>query len=171
MSDTKTPVPSQTPPHALAAPANPWPSFSALRGEIDRLFEDFWPGFGASQTPRRPGPLPGATAPAIDLTETETGYRIAAELPGMDASNVELSLSEDLLTIKGEKKEETEEKKENYHLSERRFGSFQRSFRLPRDVDREKIDATFDKGVLTVLLPKAASAAATEKKIEIKPGS
>ncbi len=74
------------------------------------------------------------------------------------------------LTIKGEKREEKEEKRENYHLSERRFGSFQRSFQLPRGVDRDRIEARFDKGVLTVVLPKTAEAAARQKKIEIKQG-
>ncbi|TIT27253.1 MAG: Hsp20/alpha crystallin family protein, partial [Mesorhizobium sp.] len=95
-------------------------------------------------------------------------YEITVELPGIDEKNVEIKLANRILTLKGEKKEEKEEKDNDYYLSERRYGSFQRSFQLPEGVDADKIDATFAKGVLTVKLPKTAEAQKAEKKITVK---
>lgn len=107
-------------------------------------------------------------APAIDLAEKDKEYEITAELPGLDEKDVEIKLSNHSLTIKGEKKEEREEKQKDYYLSERRYGSFHRSFQLPEGVDADKIEATFAKGVLTVRLPKTVEAQKAEKKISIK---
>jgi HSP20 family protein len=107
-------------------------------------------------------------APAIDLVEKDGGYEITAELPGLDEKNVEVKLSNHTLTITGEKSEEKEDKRKDYYLSERRYGSFQRSFQLPEGVDADKIDAQFAKGVLTVKLPKTAEAKKAEKKITVK---
>jgi HSP20 family protein len=183
MSDAQgvTKTEQQAPQVGGARPENLWQPFAALRNEVDRLFDSFWRGMGAGGTPRREETEPrslwrlegsfGLATPAIDVIEAEKEYRIKVELPGMDAGNVELTLSGDMLTIKGEKKDEREEKSESYHLSERRFGSFRRSFQLPRGVDRERVDASFDKGVLTVTLPKTAEAAAQQRKIDIKQGS
>ena len=123
----------------------PWTGMGSLKQEMDRLFDSFWPG---TVQGRAQGGF-GLAAPEIDIVETDKAFRIAAELPGMDPKDVELSIAEDLLTIKGEKKEEKEESRENYHLSERRFGSFQRAFRVPSGVDRGAISASFEKGVLT----------------------
>jgi HSP20 family protein len=111
-----------------------------------------------------------ASAPAVDVVEKETAYEITAELPGMDEKNIELTVADDMLTIKGEKREEREEKKKDYYLSERRFGSFERSFRLPEGVESDKVEASFKKGVLTVTLPKTPEAQkkSKEKKISIK---
>jgi len=108
--------------------------------------------------------------PAVDIADTEKAYEITAELPGMDEKNVEVKLSNGVLTIKGEKNEEKEEKKKDYHLSERRYGSFQRSFTVPDGIEVDKIDATFKDGVLTVCLPKTAEAQKKEKQIAIKKG-
>jgi HSP20 family molecular chaperone IbpA len=108
--------------------------------------------------------------PAVDIADTEKAYEITAELPGMDEKNVEVKFSNGVLTIKGEKKEEKEEKNKDYHLSERRYGSFQRSFTVPEGVDAEKIDATFKDGLLTVSLPKTPEAQKKEKQIAIKKG-
>ncbi|MBX6376693.1 MAG: Hsp20/alpha crystallin family protein [Acetobacteraceae bacterium] len=179
---TKTEAKTMAP--ALSRPEGLWQPLSALRDEMDRLFDSFVRGFslGPGRALRRAGvelPQPfwrletgfGVTTPAVDLVENEKEYRITAELPGMDARDVELMVSDDMLTIRGEKKEEKEEKAENYYLSERRFGSFQRSFQLPQGVDRDKIDAKFEKGVLTITLPKTAEAAARQRKIEIKQGA
>ncbi|WP_237213286.1 Hsp20/alpha crystallin family protein [Falsiroseomonas oryziterrae] len=162
-------------------PESLWQPFAALRNEVDRLFDSFWRGVGTGGTTRRgeaePQPLWrfdssfGLAVPAIDVVEAEKEFRITAELPGLDASNVELAVSGDVLTIKGEKKDEREEKTDNYHLSERRFGSFRRSFQLPRGVNRDRVEASFDKGVLTVTLPKTEEAAAQQRKIEIRQGS
>ena len=166
---------------AAARPEGLWQPLSALRDEMDRMFDSFMRGFGLGPARglRRPvgaEPQPlwrfetafGTATPMVDVVENEKEYRITAELPGMDARDVELMISDDLLTLRGEKKEEKSEKTENYYLSERRFGSFQRSFQLPQGVDRDRIEAKFDKGVLTVTLPKTAEAAARQKKIEIK---
>ena len=104
----------------------------------------------------------------MDLVEKATEYEITAELPGINEKNVEIKLSNHMLTIKGEKSEENEEKEKDYFLSERRYGSFQRSFQLPEGVEVDKIDATFAKGVLTVKVPKTADARKAEKKISVK---
>ncbi|MBU8541417.1 Hsp20/alpha crystallin family protein [Falsiroseomonas tokyonensis] len=154
--------------------------FAALRSEMDRLFDSFWRGIGAGGAARRaeadPQPLWGfesgfgLAVPAIDVLEAEKEFRIKAELPGMDANDVELALSDGVLTIKGEKKDEHEEKTENYRFAERRFGSFRRSFQLPRGIDHARVAASFDKGVLTVTLPKTADAAAQQRRIDIKQG-
>lgn len=147
-----------------------WPPFEGLRREIDRLFDDFHP-FGW-RFPEIPALRRAAwqIAPAIDLVEKDKEYEITAELPGIDEKDIELKLSNRMLTIRGEKSEETEEHEKDYHLSERRFGSFERSLQLPEGVDAEKIEARFAKGVLTVKLPKSDEAQRTEKKIAIKAG-
>lgn len=145
-----------------------------LRREIDQLFESFHPfdwrlpssvlGFELPRVSREEWPV----LPAMDLVEKTDAYEITAELPGIDEKNVEIKLSNHTLTIKGEKQEEKEEKQTDYYLSERRYGSFQRSFQLPDGVDADKIDATFTKGVLTVKLPKTAQAKQAEKTIAVK---
>ncbi len=104
----------------------------------------------------------------MDLAEKDNAYEISAELPGLDEKNIEIKLSNGTLTIKGEKTEEKEEREKEYYLSERRYGSFHRSFRVPEGVDTDKIDARFAKGVLTVTLPKSAEAKKNEKKISVK---
>ena len=107
-------------------------------------------------------------APAIDVSEDEKSYKITAELPGMEQKDIEIELSGDLLTLKGEKRVEREEKAKNRYISERAYGSFQRSFALPEGVDRDKIAADLSKGVLTIALPKTAAAQKQQKKIAIK---
>ena len=83
--------------------------------------------------------------PAVDVVENEKGYEITADLPGMDEKNIEVKVSDGVLTMKGERQEEKEEKKKDYDLQERSFGSFQRSFELPESVDADKIEASFTK--------------------------
>jgi HSP20 family protein len=152
-----------------------WRPFESLRREVDRLFEDFQLGswrspFGRSLFDVQPfwrGEVGWGKAPAVDIVEKEKVYEITAELPGMDESNIDVKFSDGTLTIKGEKRDEKEEKK-NYCLSERRYGSFQRSFGVPDGVDADKIEANFKNGVLTVTLPKTEQAQKTEKKIAIK---
>ncbi len=106
--------------------------------------------------------------PAIDLSEDEKAYKISAELPGIDAKDIDVSVTGDMLVLKGEKRQEKEEKDKNYHFSERTYGSFQRAFELPSSVDRNKVAADFSKGVLTITLPKTAEAQKPVKKIEVK---
>ena len=150
--------------------------FASLRREIDRLFDDF--EWGSWRSPFRRalfdvepflrGEVTWGKVPAIDVAETATTYEVTAELPGLDEKNIEVKFSDGTLTIRGEKKEEKEEKKKDYYLSERHYGSFQRSFSVPEDVDAEKIEATFKNGVLAVTLPKTGEAQKNVKKIEVK---
>ncbi|ATQ68678.1 MULTISPECIES: Hsp20/alpha crystallin family protein [Methylosinus] len=149
-----------------------WHPFETLRRQIDRLFEDApFPRNAPSELePFGRFSLGWASTPAVDLIEKDKEYQVTAELPGLDEKNVEVKLQNGSLVISGEKKEEREEKDKDkgYFLSERRFGSFRRAFRLPEDVDKEKIAATFAKGVLTVRLPKSATAQKPEKVISVK---
>lgn len=147
--------------------------FENLRREIDRLFDDFRPfdwhlpsrvlGFEVPRISRAEWQV----APAMDVVEKDDAYEITAELPGLDDKDVDIKLSNHTLIVRGEKSEEKEDKHKDYYMSERRYGSFQRSFSLPDGVDADKITASFSKGVLTVKLPKT-SAAKAEKKIAVK---
>jgi HSP20 family protein len=176
MAEAATKLPIKTAEKASPAAARAsWP-FESLHREIDRLFEDFGRGFALAPFGRRPFDFEPlwrrtaelAAAPAVDVAEKDKEYEVTAELPGMDEKNIEVKLSNGLLTIKGEKKEEKEEKQKDYYLSERRYGSFERTFQLPEGVDEEKISATFAKGVLKVVLPKTAAAQKSAKKIAVK---
>jgi HSP20 family protein len=146
-----------------------WRSF---RGEMDRLFDRF--GFPSLrrmfdiEPPWRAASSFGFSAPPIDMSEDDKAYKITAELPGLAAADVDLTVSGDMLILKGEKHQEKEEKHKNYYFSERAYGSFQRAFELPASVDRDKVSADFAKGVLTITLPKTAAAQKQAKKIEVK---
>ncbi|MFQ7901007.1 Hsp20/alpha crystallin family protein [Stutzerimonas stutzeri] len=149
-----------------------WRPFEGLRRQIDRLFDDFdrsWhrpSRHSLETTPFWQGGL--SRMPAVDVVEKDHAFEITAELPGMDQADIEVKLVGDTLVIKGEKRQERKEEKQGYHLSERSFGSFQRSFALPDGVDREQIDARFSKGVLSLTLPKKPGAQPGEKAISIK---
>ncbi|HUC60538.1 MAG TPA: Hsp20/alpha crystallin family protein [Alphaproteobacteria bacterium] len=155
---------------ARAGAFEPWQSF---RKEMDRLFDRFSttrfpsafevPSFG-----RFFGMEPELTLPAVDVNEDDKAFTVMAELPGLEEKDVEVTVSGDMLVIKGEKKLEKEEKNKNFYLSERSFGAFQRAFALPKGVDQAKIAASFGKGVLTVTLPKSAETQKQQKKIEVK---
>jgi HSP20 family protein len=177
MTQPATKLPVKTDATQPSAPREARAPFESLRKEIDRLFDEFNPFRSRSRTagssifdlelPRfSHGGWP--VSPAIDLAENEAEYEITAELPGIDEKNVEIKVANNTLTIKGEKKEEKEEKEKDYYLSERRYGSFQRSFQIPDSVDAGKIEASFAKGLLTVKLPKTTEAQKAAKKIEIK---
>ena len=174
---TKLPVKTEQKTAEVKAPApQAWHPFEALHREVDRLFEDFgrdfWPSpFRRSTFNVEPfwrGELKFATKPAVDVVEKDNAFEITADLPGMDEKNVEVSLVNGNLTIKGEKQEEKEEKKKDFYLQERHFGSFERTFGIPDAVDAEKIEANFKKGVLTVTLPKKPEAQKPAKKIDVK---
>lgn len=142
----------------------PW---RALRGEMDRMFDRFARGFSFPIfEPFTSRDL--EMAPAVDFGEDDKAYTVSAELPGIEEKDIDVNVSHGVLTLRGEKKHEREEKNKNYYLSERSFGSFERSFTLPDDVDEDKIAAAFSKGVLTVTLPKIAEAQKPQKKIEVK---
>ncbi|GIL01310.1 MAG: molecular chaperone Hsp20 [Alphaproteobacteria bacterium] len=172
MAKTATKLPIKTERKAAATPhakGEIWSPFESLRQEIDRLFEDFAPS--RWRLPRAADidwPPAWQVAPAMDIVEKDGAFEITAELPGIDEKNVEIKLANGTLTIKGEKSEEKEEKGKEYYLSERRYGAFQRSFRLPDGVDADRIAATFAKGVLTVTLPKTAEAKKSARKIDVK---
>jgi HSP20 family protein len=136
-------------------------SFGSLHREIDRLFEDFARGFPTF----RSGEVP-ALVPSMDVTETDKEIEITAELPGLEEKDVQVNLADNVLTIRGEKKAEKEEKEKNYHMIERSYGSFSRSIELPAGIDPNAVKATIDKGVLKVTVPKPAAAVA--KKIDVK---
>jgi HSP20 family protein len=149
-----------------------WHPFESLHREIDRLFDDFnsgfrWP-FGRSLFEPMRWEMTWPTMPAVDVVETEKAYEVTADLPGMDEKNIEVKVADGVLTIKGEKQQEKEEKKKDYYLQERSFGSYQRSFELPEGVDSDKIEASFKKGVLVVTLPKKPEVQKSAKKIEVK---
>jgi len=139
--------------------------FGSLQREINRAFDDLWGGFDLAPLGR--GALFGELGPSVDVSEDDKEVRVTADLPGLDEKDIEVELSDDRLTIKGEKHEEREEKKRSYHLRERAFGSFQRAILLPTGVDAGKTKAAFEKGVLTVTIPKT-EAARKVKKVEIK---
>lgn len=138
--------------------------FRSFHREIDRLFDEFsrelhWPrlfreGEGAM--------------PQIDVSETDEGLTVTAELPGMDEKDIEVDLTNNVLTFKGEKKVEKEEKKADYHVRERSYGAFSRSVQVPFEVDADKVDASFTKGILTITLPRPPQAKRKTKKITVK---
>jgi len=144
---------------------------------MDRLFEEFdrdlWRSpFRRSAFDIEPFLRRGLSwsAPAVDIAEKNNAYELTAELPGLDEKNIEVKVVNGSLMIKGEKRDAKEEKKKDYHLQERHFGSFERCFSVPEGVDTDRIEANFKAGVLTVTLPKKPEAQKPEKKIEIKAG-
>ena len=163
------------PPEQKADRPAEWRPFEGLRREVDRMFEDFQLGtwrspFGRGAFDVQPfwrGDL-WSRAPAVDIVNKESAYELSAELPGMDENNIDVKFSDGTLTIKGEKRDEREEKKKNFYLAERRYGSFQRSFSVPKSVDAGRIEANFKNGVLTVTLPKTPQARQNEKKIPVR---
>lgn len=178
MADTPTKVTVKTEKKEPAAPsgAQTLQPFESLRREMNRLFDefdrDFWRApfrralFDTEPFWRRE--LSWVHAPAVDVVEKDNAYEITAELPGLDEKSVEVQLSNGDLTIRGEKQDEKEEKKKDYYLQERHFGSFERRFHVPEGVDADRIEAAFKKGILTVTLPKKPEAQSAAKKIEIK---
>lgn len=163
--ESKAPRAAQHP-----APLGQWSGFGSLRDEMERLFDTFEPRQWFDRAPGRQGAdaKPLVLTPAVDLAETDKGYSITAELPGLEPEQVTVKISNGSLTISGEKSAEEETEGGTYHLHERCWGSFQRSIRLPQDVDRDKIEAEFTKGVLKVTLPKSKEALMAERKVEVK---
>jgi HSP20 family protein len=150
-----------------------WQSF---RSDMDRLFDRFAGGFSLPSLRRMFDAEPAwrtessfsFSAPAVDVTEDDKTYKITAELPGLEQKNIDVTVSGDMLTLKGEKSYEKDEEDRNRHVSERAYGSFRRAFALPDSVDRDKIVADLTKGVLTITLPKTVQAQKPQKRIEVK---
>jgi HSP20 family protein len=130
-----------------------------LRDEMDRLFEDFF-----ASAPERTGR--GVWSPMVDVREDENNFYIEAELPGMSKEDIHLEVEQNSLSIKGERKFEKKDEGENYHFVERSYGSFYRSFTLPKNVNADGIAAEYKDGVLTVTVPKVEEV--KPKKVEIK---
>jgi HSP20 family protein len=152
--------------------SRPRDMFSAVREEMDRVLHYFERGFPSWPSSFRHGGGDGAlVVPELDVRENTNAITIEAELPGVDEKNVTVTVANGVLTIKGEKKQEREEKNENYYLSERSYGAFERSLRLPDTIDESKVEAKFDKGVLKVTAAKKPEAVKPERKIEIKKSS
>jgi len=137
-------------------------TLDTLHDEINRVFRDFsrgWPGAPA---------FAGGVGLSVDVAETDKALEITTEIPGVDAKDIDVSISNGVLTIKGEKRSQRDEKTKDYQLVERSFGSFQRSVTLPFEVESQKIEAKFDKGVLSISVPKPPEVAAKVQKIAVK---
>src|SRR5512138_1827079 len=131
----------------------PWKGMDTFRQEMEQLFDRFFD--------LRGGEAAGAWAPKLDLSETKDAYVIKAEIPGVEQKDLSVSLQNQILTIKGEKHQEKEEKDEQHHRIERSWGEFSRSIMLPGAAETEKVDATFKNGLLTITLPKTQAAKGT----------
>lgn len=169
-----TNVPVKTEKGVASVGAANVPSWDKFRDEMERLFDRFSTAFEfPSLKPIHnfgsiwPRSMAGMTGMAVDVFEDDKSYKISAELPGLDEKDIEVTISDDSITLKGVKSEEKEEKGKNRFYSERSYGEFRRSFALPKDADRKMIEAKFAKGVLTVAIPKNAVAKKVEK-IEVK---
>jgi len=158
---TQAPTTPAAPKRAPALPARPpFNIFGSLQREIDRLYEDFMPAFGAARG------LADVKA-EMDLAETKDGFELTVELPGLEEKDVDITVADGLLTISGEKKLESEREEKNYRFVERSYGAFSRSISLPEGVKADQISATMAKGVLKVSMPAPAKSA--PKKIEVQP--
>jgi HSP20 family protein len=148
--------------HPLAE--NVWEPIARARGEFDRLFEDFFNRpLGVGLTRR----IQALSGPALEFKDKESEYELIAEVPGMKPEDIELKVSDGILRLSGEKKEERQESNEDYLFSERRYGRFERAVELPKGIDHSKISASARDGMLSIHLPKSADAMQRERKIEI----
>lgn len=141
---------------------------ATLRRDINEVFETFWQRAEHGWNGRT-API-GLFGPSMDVAETEKNVRIEVELPGMSEDDIDISLSGDAMTIRGEKKVEQEETRKGVYMSERSYGSFYRTIPLPPGVDGERAEASFKRGVLTVTLPKSPEAQSRLKRIPVKAG-
>ncbi len=148
---------------AVWKPSRQLVPFARMRREMDRMWDSFFEG-----RPRLMAGEEGEWLPALDLAETDSEFVVKAEMPGLDPKDIDVSLSENMLTIKGEKKQEREEKKENYHFMERSYGAFARSIQLPGEVNHRKITTSYKNGVLKIHLPKSEEAKKREVKIKVQ---
>ncbi|QEL27243.1 Hsp20/alpha crystallin family protein (plasmid) [Bosea sp. F3-2] len=170
---TKLPIKGET--YEPGSPQSELAGFDRFWSEMDRLFDNF--GFRSG---RRPFAAPlsfdlslprferWGSVPAVDVSKTDELYNITAELPGIAPADVQVKLSDGLLTISGEKKSEKERKDEDAYVSERRYGSFFRSFRLPDDIVADKIEARYANGVLSIAVPRRVKAQPKEEVIPVK---
>ena len=155
-------IPTQWDPYSKPVRYNPEYPFFTLDGDMDRFLNhlntDF---FDFRTTPEK------NNFPKVDVTETKNEFSISAELPGIDDKDIDVTLDDGTLTLKGEKKVEKEDKQGEFYSRERSYGSFQRTFKVPETIDQNKINASFNKGILTVKLPKTLESRKEVKKIAI----
>ncbi|HBU60853.1 MAG: heat-shock protein Hsp20 [Oceanicaulis sp.] len=146
-------------PDAKSSEDNP---IATLQREMNHVFENFWNRIGHLDWPWSSGEAKS------DVVETDNAIEISIELPGMEMKDIEVTVSDDMLTVKGEKRIERQEEKKGYYLSERSYGAIYRTIPLPPGVDGEKAQASFKNGVLTIMLPQTPEAQARVKRIEVK---
>jgi len=146
----------------LLARWRPMRGFLDIREELDRLFDDLM------STSELGYPAAGTWSPRVDVSETDDEIIVSAELPGIDREDIKVNVEDNVLTFSGEKKQEKETKKRNYHRIERSYGSFHRSFTLPTKIESDRVKATFKDGVLTIHLPKADEAKTRQIPVEVK---
>ena len=132
-----------------------------LQSQINRMFDDFW---GGSRWPAEPAGF----SPQLDVKETEKEIEVCAELPGIEAKDLDIDVTEDELTIRGEKRSERESNEKGRYWSERTYGSFERTIPLPAPVEGEKAKSDFENGILRITLPKREDAKPRARKIEVK---
>ena len=151
-------------------PRRPFMDLGRWEREMDRMMDDFFDRRMRPWWPARwfRGMDAELAAPAVDVFEDKNDIVVKAELPGIEKNNVEVNLTDHMLTIKGEKKKEEETKEENYYRSERSYGSFLRTVELPKDVHADKVKAAFKNGILEVRLPKTEEAKAKEIKVKVE---
>ena len=141
---------------------NPYGDVNSLQSTLNRVFQDFNRGSDELMTS-------GTFVPPVDIYEDEHGVTLKMEVPGVSQENLNINLENSTLTVSGERKFEKNEKEENFHRIERRYGSFTRSFTLPNTVDSEKVQANYDNGILSIQLAKKAEA--KPKQIKVNVGS
>ena len=160
----------------------PYAPLVTLRDEVDRVFDQFFRGGGMMRRAMSPGLFGWDGFPELrtramsegvsvrsDFTESDDSYELTVEMPGLTDKDVELSVSDNMVTVKGEKKQSREKKEENYHLKERSYGAFRRVFSMPQGTKAEDISAKVKDGVLTVTMPKTPEA--KKKPLKIKVGT
>ena len=144
-------------------------SFDRLQKEVGRVFDSFARGFPLEEMTRGEGLPFGGFAPRVDVTESDDQLMVEAELPGVPEDAIEISLRDNVLCIKGEKKSEREDTNKDYHVLERSYGMFERMISLPFDPSDAEPDATFRDGVLHITIAKPPEATAKTRRIRIKP--
>ena len=155
-------IPTQWDPYSKPVRYNPEYPFFTLDGDMDRFLNHLNTDFFDFRT------IPEQNHfPKVDVTETKNEFSISAELPGIDDKDIDVTLDDGTLTLKGEKKVEKEDKQGEFYSRERSYGSFQRTFKVPETIDQNKINASFNKGILTVKLPKTLESRKEVKKIAI----
>lgn len=140
----------------------------ALQEEMNRLFGDFFGDYSAPNLYRRGQEPTGAVCPALDVCDNNKSYCITAELPGLNPDDVQITVADGYVTIRGEKRQENKEEREGYYRQERCYGTFQRTVALPDNANLDKAEANYNNGLLSITIPKKAGAESKERRLEIK---